>query len=119
MPRLDDSFQCPHHFPAMLLLAQLFALVSWKRTHIFQGHRRVGLVELEKLLLRCGFEKLFFSRNIFPPRFNSSPLKRYRVPSQKEAESSSNHGFSEALSNFKGVMKYFSIFCWEMRGCLS
>eukprot|EP00434_Breviolum_minutum_P021650 symbB.v1.2.019108.t1/scaffold1551.1/size112226/3 len=24
---LDDSFQCPHHFPAMLLLAQLFALV--------------------------------------------------------------------------------------------
>ncbi|CAL1145459.1 unnamed protein product [Cladocopium goreaui] len=24
---LDDSFQCPYHFPAMLLLAQLFALV--------------------------------------------------------------------------------------------
>ena len=27
-PRLDDSFQCPYHFPAMLLLAQLFALAS-------------------------------------------------------------------------------------------
>lgn len=42
-PRLDDSFQCPYHFPAMLLLAQLFALVAgyaawgcpWKRVASF------------------------------------------------------------------------------------
>ena len=41
-PRLDDSFQCPYHFPAMLLLAQLFALVPWrffsKQTGSFDTH---------------------------------------------------------------------------------
>ena len=47
----------------------------------------------------------FFFQEIYSPQgFNSSPLKRYRIPSQKEAESSSKHRF------FKGSVKALRVY---------
>ena len=97
MPRLDDSFQCPHHFSCHVAFGTAFCLSILEKNATIPRSPKGWVGGIGKVFASVWLWEAFFFKKYIPPKVLT--VRRWKgTESQKEAESSSKHRFfSEAL----------------------